>query len=577
MHAFTVLPISTKAPSPLLELVLLSTSRPTNDKTWHPMVLTVGMDGPYRCHKGYIPTTFRVRDALTVDWFPHKVPFPKVGTDEYLRQTATDMLTLLQGTQAQPLPSLTYGSPISNAYIQIAKILKQATALPLPMNQPETLVAPPVPEQRVPIVHPPALKQRVQPPSALPLLAPSPNPPNSVATKKALPQSRTGLPRQSRRTIRPPSRYAHKPLAQSAVAKPYAHHTASLITTPPTAGKQGSIKKLLRGPDATIWEHGLGNEWGRLLSHGLGLDRSPKDRITGTGTVFFIARYHVPPKRKVTCAIFVCNIRPQKTETHRVQMTAGSDKLDYPSNASSPTASMMDSKLHINSTISDFFISDAKHGARHLGLDIKNYFLGTPMAYFQYMRVPPSIIPREVWNDPRYDIRADGDGYVYLEIWRSMYGLKEAAIIAFNQLVTQLAPAGYKPAPFTPGIWRHHAKKTTFVLCVDGFGVKHFSKSDTHHLIDAIKAHYKLTINWSGSRYCGLTSIGNTTKATLTFPCLAMSIGPSKISTTFHLLPTKMPITGGSNPSTAHAGPRALLLFPWPLFSTSKAPTASNR
>jgi hypothetical protein len=85
----------------------------------------------YRCHKCYIPTTFGVRDALTVDWFPHKVPFPKVGTNEYLRKTATDMLTLLQGTQAQPLPSLTYSSPISNAYIQIAKILKQATALPL--------------------------------------------------------------------------------------------------------------------------------------------------------------------------------------------------------------------------------------------------------------------------------------------------------------------------------------------------------------------------------------------------------------------------------------------------------------
>jgi hypothetical protein len=86
-----------------------------------------------------------------------------------------------------------------------------------------------------------------------------------------------------------------------------------------------------------------------------------------------------------------------------------------------------------------------------------------------------------------------------------MYGLKEAAIIAFNQLVTKLVPAGYKPAPFTPGLWRHHTKKTTFVLCVDNFGVKYISKSDTQHLIDIIKAHYELTIDWSGSRYWGLT------------------------------------------------------------------------
>jgi hypothetical protein len=195
------------------------------------------------------------------------------------------MLTLLQGTQTQPLPSLTYGSPISNAYIQIAKILKQATALPLPT----------------------------------------------------------------------PSRYAHEPLAQSAVVKPCAHHIAALITTLPTAGKQGSTKKLLRGPDATIWEHGLANKGGRLLSHGLGLDRSPKDRITGTGTVFFIAQSHFPPKRKVTYANFVCNIRPQKTEIHQVRMTAGGDKLGYPGDASSPTVSMMDSKLH-NHTKKTIFV-----------------------------------------------------------------------------------------------------------------------------------------------------------------------------------------------------------------------------
>jgi hypothetical protein len=277
------------------------------------------------------------------------------------------------------------------------------------------------------------------------LLAPTPNPPNSVATKKALPQSHLGLPRHSRRAIQPPSRYTHKPLAQSAVAQPYAHHIAALITTPPTAGKQGSIKKLLRGPDATIWEHGLANELGCLLSHGLGLDHSSKDRITGISTVFFIAKSHVPPKRKVTYANFVCNIRPQKTETHRVRMTAGGDKVNYPGDASSPTVSMMDSKLHINSTI-----SDAKHGARHLGLDIKDYFLGTPMAYFQYMRVSPLVIPREVWNDPRYDIQVNADGYVYLEIRRGMYGLKEVAIIAFNQLVTKLAPAGLQASTLHP-------------------------------------------------------------------------------------------------------------------------------
>jgi hypothetical protein len=177
------------------------------------------------------------------------------------------------------------------------------------------------------------------------------------------------------------------------------------------------------------------------------------EQVTGTGTLFFIPKAQVPKDRKVTYANFVCNIHPQKTETHRVRMTAGGDKLDYPDDASSPTVSMLDAKIHINSTI-----SDAKQGACHLGLDIKNYFLGTPMKYFQYMRVPPSAIPRKVWDDPRYTIHIKPDGYVYLKICRGMYGLKEAAIIAFNQLVQKLAPYGYSPMPFTPGLWRHLTK-----------------------------------------------------------------------------------------------------------------------
>jgi hypothetical protein len=179
-------------------------------------------------------------------------------------------------------------------------------------------------------------------------------------------------------------------------------------------------------------------------------------------------------------------------------MTAGGDKRNYPGDPSAPTVSMLDAKIHINSTI-----SDAKHGAHHLGLDIKNYFLCTPMAYYQYIRVPQLVIPQEVWND--YQIHIADDGYVYLEVRLGMYGLKEAAIITFNQLVQKLAPSGYEPMAFTPGFWRHCTRKTTCVLSVDDFGVKYYSKLDALHLIGAINNHYKLTIDWSGALYCGLT------------------------------------------------------------------------
>ena len=86
-----------------------------------------------------------------------------------------------------------------------------------------------------------------------------------------------------------------------------------------------------------------------------------------------------------------------------------------------------------------------------------------------------------------------------------MYGLKEAGILAFKQLARHLSPLGYEPAPYTPGLWRHTTRPMTFALCVDDFGIKYFSKADALHLVAALKQHYEITTNWTGSLYCGLT------------------------------------------------------------------------
>ena len=74
----------------------------------------------YRCYSCYIPSMAGTRDAISVDWFPHQIPFPKVTTDDYLTQTAEDMLDLihqkLAPTRKKPIPSLTYGSKLLNSY-----------------------------------------------------------------------------------------------------------------------------------------------------------------------------------------------------------------------------------------------------------------------------------------------------------------------------------------------------------------------------------------------------------------------------------------------------------------------------
>ena len=84
-----------------------------------------------------------------------------------------------------------------------------------------------------------------------------------------------------------------------------------------------------------------------------------------------------------------------------------------------------------------------------------------------------------------------------------MYGLKQAARLAYDLIKKRLQPYGYKPDPICPNLWVHESRKTVFCLCVDDFGVKYFSKADAEHLINALH-DYKTTVDWSGRNYCGL-------------------------------------------------------------------------
>ena len=44
-----------------------------------------------------------------------------------------------------------------------------------------------------------------------------------------------------------------------------------------------------------------------------------------------------------------------------------------------------------------------------------------------------------------------------------------------------------------------------FCVYVDDFGIKYFNKEDAKHLLTSLKKHYKVTTDWEGRNYCGLT------------------------------------------------------------------------
>ena len=96
------------------------------------------------------------------------------------------------------------------------------------------------------------------------------------------------------------------------------------------------------------------------------------------------------------------------------------------------------------------------------------------------------------------------NGYVFLEVRKGMYGLPQAGILAYNLLVERLAKHCYSPCPTTTGLWRHSSRPVSFVLTVDDFGVKYVGKHNAMHLIETLKKYYEVSIDWSGTKYCGL-------------------------------------------------------------------------
>jgi hypothetical protein len=450
----------------------------------------------YRCWKCYFPDTNSERDVLTVEFFPEKIPIPRFTTEAYLKQTAEDMLHLLQAPPPTSplLAPLTFGDTALNAYAELATILRRAVPpAPTPPPLPPIIVPPAasIPPTPAPFPAPVTLPRVVTP--TLP--APLPRVPyKSVHTApiaallRKLPRARLSRLRFDPRT--------HQPLAHSVQYDP---SVAGKMYHPVT-GKAENIDSLLRGPDGIKWFKSLTNEWGRCMQ-GLRKQRTISEQISGNDTMYFILPHQVPAGRTVTYANFVCTMRPGKAEIWRIRMTVGGNLLVAFQDVRSPAISLVDTKIHLNSVI-----SDAHRGARYCTGDLKDFFLQSHMKIFQYMRVHRRYLPQEVIDE--YNLTPahfDSHGYVYLEIRKGMYGLKEAAILAFEQLRDHLAPFGYHPVRHTPGLWKHDTRPTTFTLAVDDFGIKYFSPADADHLFAAISTKYALTKDWTGNNYLGFS------------------------------------------------------------------------
>ena len=121
-------------------------------------------------------------------------------------------------------------------------------------------------------------------------------------------------------------------------------------------------------------------------------------------------------------------------------------------------------------------------GGRLMCIDLKDFYLGTPMNQYEYMWIKMADIPQDIID--QYEVTAKAvNRNVLVEIRKSMYGLKQASCIANNRLKQHLKASRYVPHRYTPGLFTHISRRTSFALCVKDFGVKYTDKADTQHLL----------------------------------------------------------------------------------------------
>ena len=465
---------------------------PNKRRTW----AVHGVDGwylggapeHYRCYRVYASKTRAERIARTVEFFPHYGAMPALSSADAAVRAAIDLCWAIRN----PAPS----SPIAAiGDAQIVAIQQLSDIFNTLAPESSDSAAPP----RVPVNNPPIPRQPAT--TALPRVSPpivSPAGPNLVEPDDD--SSTTPTPSPLRRSLRLHSSAHLIPLDSSAHHATHQPADANAVLHE-TTGQAMNYRFLITGPDRDLWLRSMANDLGRL-AQGIGKHRPVDQRVAGTNTIFFIASTAVPKGRQVTYCKQEATIRPTKAETHRVRNCAGGDRLDFPGPTSTQTASLTTIKLLLNSTISTA-------GARFSAFDIKNFYYGTPMSRYEYMKIHLAKIPDEVIDE--YDLRsiANLDGWVYMEVRKGMPGLKQAGRIANDRLTTHLARFGYRPVPRTPSLWRHDTRPVVFSLVVDDFGVKYVGKEHALHLLEALRHLYTVTEDWAGTLFNGLTIAWN--------------------------------------------------------------------
>ena len=137
-----------------------------------------------------------------------------------------------------------------------------------------------------------------------------------------------------------------------------------------------------------------------------------------------------------------------------------------------------------------------------MSMDLKDMFLMTPMNNPEYMKCHYRYLPEDIRQ--RYNLDSIvHNNFIYIRIKKGLFGLKQSALLAYQQLSAILKEGGYTPIIGSLGMWKHPTKRVLFNLCVDDFGVKYYDKNDVNDLISLIQSKYTVKADWTGKNFLG--------------------------------------------------------------------------
>ena len=116
-----------------------------------------------------------------------------------------------------------------------------------------------------------------------------------------------------------------------------------------------------------VWGTSYGNKLAQLAQLMSG-------QVEGTNTIIFINKEYILTDcwRDVMYERVLINYRPEKRDPNRTRLTVWGNRLNWPGYWGTPTVDLLTVRLLLNSVI-------YTPGSRYMTLDIRDFYLNTPM------------------------------------------------------------------------------------------------------------------------------------------------------------------------------------------------------